>query len=140
MRPKSIDQFALVYAVVIIAGLISTAISWSDMLAQVSVQRMMAQFGAASVYIIAVIGVLIQLLLWYFISQRGSVIAKWIFVVLTGLSVLSGLWGLASGGAETAVIGVIGVAMLVLQGIAISLLFRPDTPAWFGETDETAAV
>lgn len=139
MRPKSIEQFALVYAAVIIAGLVSTALSWNDMLAQVSVQRMMAQFGSASVYVVAAIGLLIQLLLWYFITRRGSVVAKWIFIVLTGLALCSGLWGLVMSGATSVVIGVLGAAMLILQAIAIWLLFRPDTPAWFGEDGEVDA-
>lgn len=139
MRPKSIDQFSMVYLAVIVVGLVSTALSWNDMLAQVSVQRMMAQFGSASVYAVAVIGVLIQALLWYFIARRGSVVAKWIFVVLTVLAILSSLWGLAMAGAASMVIGVLGVATIVLQAIAIWLLFRPDTPAWFGEMPADAA-
>lgn len=133
MRPKSIEQFALVYAAIILVGLASTALSWNDMMAQVSVQQMIAQVGAASVYIVAGVGLLIQLLLWFFITRRGSAVAKWVFVVLTVLAVISGIWGLALSGASSPVMGILGVAMLVLQVIAIWLLFRPDTPAWFGE-------
>jgi hypothetical protein len=133
MRPKSIEHFAMVYAAIILAGLASTALSWSDMMSQVSVQQMTAQFGTAIVYIVAGVGLAIQLLLWFFIARRGSVIAKWIFVVLTALAVISGIWGLATTGASSPIIGILGVVMLVLQVIAIWLLFSPDTPAWFGE-------
>lgn len=133
MRPKSIEHFALVYVAIIVVGLASTALSWNDMLAQVSVQQMMAQIGAASVYIVAGVGLAIQLLLWFFISRRGSVIAKWIFVVLTAFAIISGVWGLATTGASSWLSAILGVTMLVLQVIGIWLLFRPDTPEWFGE-------
>lgn len=133
MRPKSIDQFAWVYAAVIGAGLVSTALSWNDMLAQVSVQQMIARFGAATVYVVAGIGLTIQLLLWYFIARRGSVIAKWIFVILTVFAILTGVWSLFTADAASTAIAVIGVATLVLQAVALWLVFRPDTRAWFGE-------
>lgn len=133
-RPKSIVEFERVYWAIIALGLASTALNWSDMMSSVSVQRMMATIGTASVYVTALIGFGIQLLLWYFIARRGSVGAKWIFVVLTGIGLVTSALALARGGeGETAILAVIGVILLVLQIVAIVLLFRPDTRAWFGE-------
>lgn len=134
MRPKSIEQFALVYGAVIVLGLISTWLAWGDMLSQAAVQQMIAQFGESSVLVIAGAGVLMQALLWYFISQRGSVVAKWIFVILTGLAIITGLFGIASAGLAMNLNGVIGLLLLVLQAVAMWLVFRSDTHDWFGET------
>lgn len=133
LRPKSIVQFELVYWAIILLGLVNTALGWSDMLASVQVQRMIAQVGAASVYISVLFGVGLQLLLWYFIARRGSVIAKWIFVILTAATLLFTIPGLVSGGDGAPLIAVINVALAVLQVIAIVLLFRADARAWFGE-------
>ncbi|MES2755395.1 MAG: hypothetical protein V4659_12100 [Pseudomonadota bacterium] len=134
MRPKSIVQFEYIYWGIIALGLLSTALSWNDMLASVQIQRMMAQVGSASVYGTVVIGLLIQLALWYFIARRGSVVAKWIFVLVTvAFGIVGTLWSFATVGAPNPLIAVVGVATVILEIIAIVLLFRPDTPAWFGE-------
>lgn len=136
MRPKSTDRFALVYGIIIIAGLVSTWLSWDAMMAQASVQQMVARFGTAPVYASAVVGVLIQLLLWYFIVQHASVVAKWIFVVLTVLAIASSLWGFAKVGIVLTPVALIGLALLVLQAVAIWLLFQPDANVWFDGEDE----
>lgn len=140
VRPKSIVQFELVYWAIILLGLINTALSWSDMMASVEVQRMIAQVGMASVYVTASIGLGIQLLLWYFIARRGSVIAKWILVVLTVIGLVTSALGLANGDTMT-LTAIIGVMLMVLQVVALVLVFRPDTRPWFGEDagDEAAA-
>lgn len=137
-RPKSIVQFELVFWAVILLGLVNTALGWGDMIASVQVQRMIAQVGEASVYITILFGLVLQLLLWYFVARRGSVVAKWIFVVLTVATILFTAPALFSGGGGTILIAVINVALIVLQVIAIILLFRGDARPWFGE-DESAA-
>lgn len=134
MRPTSIVRFEWVYLAIILIGIIDTALSWNDVMATVQMQRMIAQLGAAAAYVPVVIGLLIQFALLYFIGRRGSVVAKWIFVVLTGFGIASACYGLATHTASTPLLGVLGVVLLVLDAIAIWLLFRPDTRPWFGET------
>lgn len=133
IRPKSIIQFEQVYWAIIVLGLVSAALGWSDMMASVQVQQSVAHFGMGMVYGPIVLGILVQLLLWYFIARRGSVVAKWIFVVLSGLGVVFSLFSLVTKGSPSIPVGVIDVALLVLQVIAIMLVFRPDTRPWFGE-------
>jgi hypothetical protein len=133
VRPKSIVQFDYIYLAIIALGLVGSALSWDELLASVSVQRMVAQMGTAPLYGTILVVTLLQLLLWYFIARRGSVVAKWVFVVYAGASLVFSAYSLAVNGAISAAVGVVSVATLVLQAIAIWLLFRPDTPAWFGE-------
>lgn len=137
MRPKSIIQFEWVYIAVILIGIASSALSWNDMMATVQVQQMVARFGMAMVWIPLAIGILLQIAFLYFIARRGSVVVKWIFVVLTGLGVVWSAFAVATQGAPNAIEGVLTVTQIVLQVVAIVLVFRPDTPPWFGE-DEAA--
>jgi hypothetical protein len=132
-RPKSIVQFELIYWAVILLGLINTALGWSDMIASVQVQRMIAQVGSASVYATVLFGVVLQLLLWYFVARRGSVIAKWIFVLLTAATILFSVPTLLGGTSGSVAMTVINIALVVLQLVAVVLLFRADARDWFGE-------
>ncbi len=133
VRPKSIVQFDYVYLAVIALGLVSSALSWEALLATGSVKEMVAKLGMAPLYATILFVTALQLLLWYFIARRGSVIAKWVFVIYVGAILLFSGYSLASYGAISTAIGVISVAAIVLQAIAIWLLFRPDTAEWFGE-------
>lgn len=133
VRPNSIVQFDWIYLAIIALGLVGVALTWDEVTASVQVQQTVARFGMGMIYVPIVIGVLIQLALWYFIARRGSVVAKWIFVILTGLGALWAVFGLATRGAPNPAAGVVDVASIVLQVIAIVLLFRPDTRPWFGE-------
>lgn len=135
MRPKSIQQFALVYALVILANLAATVLNWDVLLAQVAAQPTLARVGPTILFVSSAIAILIPLLLWYFITQRGSAAAKWILVVITVLVMLYDVLGLASTGVRFNLVGMLGLAMLALQAVAIWLLFRPDSRVWFGEND-----
>lgn len=133
IRPKSIVQFDYVYLVVIALGLVSSALSWDDLMAMVSVQEMVAKLGMAPIYGTLLFVTGLQLLLWYVVARRGSVVGKWIFVIYTAAVLVFSGYSLALNGAISPAVGVVSVALLVLQAIAIWLVFRPDTPPWFGE-------
>lgn len=77
-----------------------------------------------------VVGILVPLLLWYFIARRASNVAKWIYVVLTALGLLGFVSSLANPLVAKGVITVLGLNTVGLQFYAAWLLFRPDASAW----------
>ena len=72
------------------------------------------------------------LIFWFFIYRRGSNIAKWVFVVVTAVSVA--MIPLKLG--ETIAVGqfyaVIDGIAFVLQLAAMAMLFRVDAKVWLG--------
>ena len=129
MRPPSIRLFEKLYLLTIVLGLVALAFSWNSMtgFAQARAGR-----DAASGLLIAaaVLGVLIPLLLLYFIARRGSNVAKWIFVVLSAFSVLSFVAGIANPELPKDALFLLNVVSLGLTLYCAWLLFRPDARAW----------
>lgn len=132
MRPKSIVNFDYAYLGSLLIGLINTVLTWQETTAQVSVQRAMATIGSWYPIAVFAVGFGISLLLWYFTSRRASLIAKWILVVLTAIGVVLTMMSLATALTMTLSSGLI-VMSVVLQILAMVLLFRPDARAFFGE-------
>ena len=137
-RPASIVTFERCYLGAWIVGLINTALNWNRtvtmMAANPATTQMGPGFGTTMLAGGLVIGAAITLVLWYFVAKRGSVVAKWIVTVLFAFGLISFLWSLAMARISLGVSGIIGVVTMVLQAIAVFMLFRPDTKAWFGET------
>ncbi|SNS47218.1 hypothetical protein SAMN06295912_10769 [Sphingomonas laterariae] len=126
MRPQSIILFERLVLATIALGVLASAINWQRTLA------MIQQFGFGATFIVVVqaCSVALMLLLLYFVSRRGSEVAKWIYVVLVvigGVNTLATFNTLLAMGGS----GMIAPIQLVLQLIAIWLLFRPDSAAWF---------
>jgi hypothetical protein len=80
-----------------------------------------------------IVGLAIQMLLWYFIARQPSVVAKWIFVVLLALNVLGVIFNAMTGAALGDITMILTVLALVLRGLAAWMLFRLDARIWFGE-------
>ena len=77
MRPKSIELFEKVYLGAIALGLVNTFLSWSQVNAMLADPRMQsAGVGNGTLVFGVVVGVLIPILLWYFIARRASNVAK----------------------------------------------------------------
>jgi cytochrome bd-type quinol oxidase subunit 2 len=129
MRPPSIRLFEKLYLLTIALGLVALALSWNSMTGLA--QARAGQDAANGVLIAAaVLGVLIPLLLLYFIARRGSNVAKWIFVVLTAFSVLSFIAGIANPDLPKDALFILNVVSLGLTLYCAWLLFRPDARAW----------
>lgn len=73
------------------------------------------------------LGALIGLALWYFVSRKRSTIAKWILVALFLLSLVS-VGGYFVG--PTPLYEIYGLLALIANAIAIGLLFRADAIRW----------
>ena len=131
MRPKSIEMFEKVYLGAIAIGLVNTVISWSQVSAILADPRMRAVgMGSGTLVFGVVVGMLIPLLLWYFIARRASNVAKWIYVVLTALGLFGYLSSLANPLVPKGLITVLGLVTVGLEVYAAWLLFRPDAAAW----------
>ena len=132
MRPQSIQLFEKVYLASIAIGLVNAVLSWSQVDAMLADPRMQAAgVGTGTLVLGVVIGILVPLLLWYFIARRASNVAKWIYVVLTAVGLFGFLSALANPMAPKGLITLLGAAATGLQVYGAWLLFRPDAAAWF---------
>ena len=138
-RPISIVNFERCYLGAWLLGLISTVLNWNTMEQMTATRQAEAQFGTWYMPAVTAIGLIISLILWYFIARRGSAIAKWILVVLFAFGVIGFVMGLAMHTMPAGLLGIVSVVSFVLQAIAVWLLFRPDTKPWFGEKGGDAA-
>ena len=136
-RPASIVMFERCYLGAWVIGLISTAVNWNTMAETANANPAAASLGpsfATNVMIATVaIGTVISLLLWYFTARRASVVTKWIVTVFFVISLLAFLRNLTIGGVVVGATAAFAIVTLVLQGVAVAMLFRPDAKAWFGE-------
>jgi hypothetical protein len=133
-RPVSIVNFERCYLGAIAVGLINTALNWQAMMETTQMRQATVMFGSMLLPISVAIGLAISGLLWFFAARKGSAVAKWIIVVLFGFSVLGMLGKLFAHSDASALQLILGVVAFALNGVAVWMLFRPDTKAWFGET------
>lgn len=131
MRPTSIVNFERLYLGAIALGVINSFLSWDRSLALLRAQPTV-QFGPGFLIATATIGVAIQLLLWFFIARRGSVAAKWIFIVLVAIGLLALTLSFVRNPTIGGVTGILGLVTYALQIAAALMLFRPDARAWLG--------
>lgn len=136
MRPASIIQFERLYLGSLVVGLIATGLAWRG-----NIERLASSATTASVsgwFQQASTGltIIITLALWYFIARRGSRVAKWIMVVLTGIGVLLAIGAvltLVSGHSPNAIATLLSVGATILAVAAAAMLFRPDAQVFLGE-------
>ena len=132
MRPQSIKLFDLFYLGSVFLGVLAFITSYPSVKAEFA--RQSAETGVVvppEVSIVGyVIGALIGLALWYFVSRRRSTIAKWILVALFLLS-LTGVGGYFVG--PTPLYEIYGLLSLIANAIAVGLLFRGDAIRWLNE-------
>ena len=131
MRPKSIVLFERLVLLGIVLGIISAFLIREQVAAMVAAAGQ--GMGTSTVYVIQAIVIGLYLLLIWFISRHGSPVAKWIYVVLAGLSLVAGLTGIRQTLEFGVVPAIISVAQYVITAVTIWLLFRPDSKAWFSE-------
>lgn len=128
MRPRSIIWFERVMLLGFALSVVSLAVTWRRMIALMPAE--LHSPGPTLITLTLIIFAPLLLLLW-FVSRKRSVIAKWIFVVFYGSSLLFAVYRPA----RAIHWGPISAALTVAQyvGIAISLwlLFRPDARKWF---------
>lgn len=134
MRPRSIRYYELCYLGAVLASIVVTALTWGANGDTDQVKQIEAVLGSSFLPIFYVFVFTLSLVLWYFTARDPNRVAKWIVVIWFGLSLLGWAAGLAVGNMPNDLPGLLAVAGLVLNAVAIWFLFRPDARAWFGET------
>ena len=129
-RPQSIMLFDKVFLAAIAASLLGIVLFYDANLRALQAEAAIAEagFGSGLLLGITAVSLGIMLLLWYFISRRASSLAKWLLVGLTIIGLPSSISGLMTASGLQLVLT---AAVLVLQILAIVLLFRADARAWF---------
>ena len=129
MRPPSIVNFERVVLLSLAIGVINTLVSYDQMVASVAAQG----FGSNFVIGVQAVTIAIMLLLLWFISRKGSPVAKWIYVVLSVLGLVSAVAGISQTLEFGSISVILSTVQYVLLLISLFLLFRPDSKAWFAD-------
>ena len=133
ITPPSIVRFSYCYLGAWAVGLINNVINWPRYQQMAQVQQANEQIGSWYLPATVGIGLLIPLILWYFVVRRASVIAKWIVVVFAVLAVSGALFTLLMASFASGIGAVLAITGYALQVVAAWLLVRPDARDWFGE-------
>ena len=129
MKPQSIKLFDYFYLGSVFLGAIGFFAGYSAFEAQLAAQSAADGFAIPPIVLTLgyVLGAAISLLLWYLVSQKHSVIAKWIIVLFFLLS-MTGVGGYFTG--PMPLYEIYGIAALIAQAVAVGLLFRSDATRW----------
>jgi glucan phosphoethanolaminetransferase (alkaline phosphatase superfamily) len=127
MRPPSIVNFERVVLLGLALGVLSSFLTWDDTVAAVSSTGM----GSGTVIAIQAVTITLYLILLWFISRKGSPVAKWIYVVISVISLAIGLAGFGQIMKSGALQLILTLAQYALALVSLWLLFRPDAKAYF---------
>ena len=132
-KPDSIIFFDRLFLGGLVLGVLNFMFAWSDTSAKLTSSPEFAATGFGTGFLIAsfAIGMIINLIIWYFISAKASKIAKWILVVFFALGLLSMLSNLQNPLGPQGLSLAVALVITVIQGAAVYMLFRPDSIAWF---------
>lgn len=132
-KPDSIIWFDRLFLGSMVLGALNFIFGWNALSAKITASPEFAAtgFGTGFILVSAVIGMIINLIFWYFVSARGSKVAKWILTVFFAIGLLSIVNNLNNPLGPQGIQLVVTLIITVAQGAAIYMLFRPDSAAWF---------
>ncbi|MBN8815264.1 MAG: hypothetical protein J0J06_07445 [Sphingomonas sp.] len=133
MRPKSIVYYEYAYLGSLLLGVVVTAMTWAVNNQTQEVEQIRATLGPWFLPLLYVFIYTVSLALWYFTARVPNAVAKWIVVGWFCLSLLGSGYAILAGNVPNDPAGWLAVAALVLNAVAVYLLFRPDARVWFGE-------
>ncbi|WP_370190154.1 hypothetical protein [Qipengyuania sp.] len=131
MKPASIRKFDWLYLGSLGVNLIGILLNFDSLSAQAEAEfaaRGMAESGAGMLVGSLLIGLAINLGLWFLISVLRIGLAKWALVLLTAWSILTTVKSLSLGLESIMVWGLLSTVMTL---VAIGFLFRPGSRDWF---------
>jgi hypothetical protein len=133
-RPNSIIWFERVFLGSILLGLINSALTWSTIQGQIAATPGASMLGSGFLMGTMVIGIVVNLLLWYFIARRGANVARIIWTVLFAI----GVFGVVAMFLRPTSLSVKVMPLIsfALQAYGVFLLYRPDTKPWFSPNKE----
>lgn len=128
MKPKTIIWFDWLFWTSLALGLVSLAVSWPTLAADLEGDPDLQTIGIGAIIIFVALGNGISILLWFFISQKASNVARWIYSVLAGFGVLAAFvnWDIMS-----MLEIVLGLILAAMSLATIIVLFLPPSNAWF---------
>lgn len=130
MRPKSIVRFEITYWLWVAANLFSVVVDWSRTSTRPDIAQVLDRMPWFP-YVVVGISVALLILLGFAIARRASNVARWIYIIIAGISVALVVPGLASGGLPSLPVEWLTVAAAVLALVAAVFLLLPDARAWF---------
>lgn len=131
MKPASIRKFDWLYLGSLGVNLIGILFNFDSLSAQAEAEfaaRGMAGSGTGMLVGTLLIGLAINLGLWFLISVLRIGLAKWALVLLTAWSILTTVKSLSLGLESIMVWGLLSTVMTLA---AIGFLFRPESRNWF---------
>lgn len=132
-RPRSIIWFERLFLAAMLFGLMNSANNWPRIRAQMAAVPNGGVLPDWFLPVMTAIGIGINLLLWYFIARRRSVVAKWILTVLMAFGAFGmlGMYQNVQRGVMAPDTAVLSALLFLLQIVAVIFLFRPDARLWF---------
>jgi len=132
-KPNSIVLFDRLFMGSLVLGVLNFIFGWNELSAKLASSPEMAATGFGTGFLITsfAIGMIINLIIWYFISARASKIAKWILTAFFVIGLLSMLSNMNNPLGPQGISLAIALVISVIQAAAIYMLFRPDSIAWF---------
>ncbi len=134
MRPRSITIFHRLLIAIMVISLVQTAISWTSSQDVLQANPATRMFGSWWFLLgVSLLSYGIYALIWFRIVARASNGARWVFAVLTVLSVVSMPMNLAnaSSGLISPFTMLLMIVSALLQLAALVCLFLPDARRWF---------
>lgn len=129
MRPRSITLFHYLMIAIFAIGIIQSAIALTTLGG-----AMRGAMTMGVVLVSVVVGYGLNILFWYLIVRQASNVARWIYVVMTIIGLVSSSLTIGAVFASQQ-FGMIQAPMmaisLVLQVASIVMLFRADSRHWF---------
>lgn len=134
MKPQSMKLFDYAYLGSIFLGLLQFISGYGTLKAQVAAQS--ATSGVALSPLLPMMAyaafAAVQLLLWFLVSRKRLVVAKWIIVLFFLLSLVS-VGSYFAG--PMPLYEIYGLLALIAQAVAVAMLFRGDSIRWLNGRD-----
>ncbi len=138
-RPASIVRFEQFYAGHVGLGLAGSVIALFGS-NSAAMQQTTEAVGPWLLPVVLGLAALTQAALWYLITRRASLAAKWVLVALTVLNLLGlafltyGIITAIGADARSPAGSAASIIASLLLIAAVAQLFQPDAKHWFGET------
>ncbi|MGZ8998952.1 MAG: hypothetical protein ACXW2T_08865 [Allosphingosinicella sp.] len=124
MRPASIEYFERLSFLAMMVGIAFTILTWDPGQGErLRVGPMFLPLVLAGCYVLLATLVLL-------ISRRASLIAQAIFLLLCAAGAVLAIPGVPAI-LDAGLIGLLQIAQIALQGVAVYFLFTPEARAWF---------
>lgn len=129
MRPTSIRAFEGLSLLAVAIGALTTWLGWDALVASVRSKVLGAGLEPA-LAVLSAIYIVFLILLILLTARRGSAVAKWLFVAIIAAELVFTVPKLGAM-AGTGVIGWAEILQLLIQLVAVALLFTGPSRAWF---------